>query len=85
MPPEQRKFAITSLHHNVGNNVLKDLGDRVHALFAVSHTLVLPPIQMATRARTSYASGSRPFRCTVPIRLYIAETHLPLEAGPVNK
>lgn len=42
-PIEQRQFVITSLHHNVWNNLPKELSERALALFATSHTLEQPP------------------------------------------
>ncbi|MGU7772329.1 type VI secretion system Vgr family protein [Burkholderia sp. MR1-5-21] len=47
LPADQRQFVVTSLHHNVWNNLPKGLDERAQALFAASHTLHQPPALIA--------------------------------------
>ncbi|KVX54439.1 type VI secretion system tip protein VgrG [Burkholderia cepacia] len=41
-PAEQRQFVLTSLHHNVWNNLPKELSERAQTLFSTSHSLEQP-------------------------------------------
>ncbi|AOK60042.1 type VI secretion system Vgr family protein [Burkholderia ubonensis] len=43
LPSDQQQFVITSLHHDVWNNLPKGLNERAQALFAASHMLQQPP------------------------------------------
>ncbi|WP_448164878.1 type VI secretion system Vgr family protein [Burkholderia cepacia] len=42
LPSDKQQFVITSLHHEVWNNLPKGLNERAQALFAASHTLQRP-------------------------------------------
>ncbi|KVT55041.1 type VI secretion system Vgr family protein [Burkholderia ubonensis] len=43
LPSDQQQFVITSLRHDVWNNLPKGLNERAQALFAASHMLQQPP------------------------------------------
>jgi type VI secretion system VgrG family protein len=70
-PVDQRQFVITSLHHDVWNNLPKGLTDRAYALFAASRNLnhrapVLPP-ELADGSDTRYGNTFSCVRRGVPL------------------
>ncbi|VWC41179.1 type IV secretion protein Rhs [Burkholderia lata] len=63
-PSDQRQFVITSIDHDVWNNLPKGLTDRVQALFAASRHLTYPsPLQQPAAAAEPDTRYENHFTC----------------------
>ncbi|KUZ01771.1 type IV secretion protein Rhs [Burkholderia territorii] len=78
---DKQQFVITSLHHEVWNNLPKGLNERAHALFAASHMLQRPltmnggdPAGQDTRYQNAFSCVPRGTPLTP---LYDPKTDLP--------
>ncbi|WP_423383593.1 type VI secretion system Vgr family protein [Burkholderia sp. LMG 32019] len=61
---DKRQFVITSIHHDVTNNLPKGLTDRVQMLFAASRNLASPsPAQLSTSSADSDTRYENTFTC----------------------
>ncbi|KVN11126.1 MULTISPECIES: type VI secretion system Vgr family protein [unclassified Burkholderia] len=70
-PAEKRQFMITSVHHEVWNNLPKGLTGRVHALFAASRNLTQAapalPAALEAESDTRYENAFTCVRRGVPL------------------
>lgn len=81
-PAEKRQFLITSVHHEIWNNLPKDLTGRAHALFAASRNLAnaapAAPAGLATESDTRYENRFTCVQRGVPLTpAYDPNTDLP--------
>lgn len=68
---DKRQFVITSIDHDIWNNLPKGLNERVHALFAASRNLACAPARCRPRWRTTRipATRTRSRACAAACRL----------------